>query len=252
MSWTLRFLGTGAAELSALGSSAVVLERDGEPVLLVDCGPDVVPRYWDTYGVAPKALYLTHVHLDHVGGMESLFTRIRFGEERFPEPVIFTHAALVPLLQGRVADYPNVAAEGGSNFWDAFRLTPCSRGFWHEGLWFDVFPTRHHRPGTSYGIHLRGCFTFTGDTRPIPEVLETVAAHGGPIAHDCCLNGNPSHSGVEDIEREYPAKLRERMMLYHYTSAHDGEALRERGFAVAVPGQVVELPTPHAPHPDSG
>ncbi len=53
------------------------------------------------------------------------------------------------------------------------------------------------------------------------------------IAHDCALQGNPSHSGIDDLEREYPRELLARCLLYHYASAEDGEALRARGHRVA-------------------
>ena len=138
---------------------------------------------------------------------------------------IYAHAALITHLQARVADYPNVIAEGGANFWDAFVLVPCSRGFWHDGFWFDVFPTRHHAPMTSFGIALRGAFAWTGDTRPVPEMLSHFAPAPALIAHDCALHGNPSHSGIDDIEREYADDVRSRLVLYHYGSAKDGDAL---------------------------
>ena len=103
------------------------------------------------------------------------------------------------MLQARVADYPQVLAEGGANFWDAFSLVPVSRGFWHERVWFDVFPTRHHAPMTSFGLALRGSVVWTGDTRPIPEILAAFAAHGEVVAHDCVVSGNPSLAGIEDL-----------------------------------------------------
>ncbi len=243
MNWSLRFLGTGSAEHSGLGHSAAVLEHDGQPVLLIDCGFDVIPRFVQRYDGLPPAIFLTHLHLDHVGGLEALFSRIMFGAERLPPPALFVPAALVPLMQSRLADYPNVAAEGGFNFWDAFRLVPCSRGFWWQQHWFDVFGTRHHRPGTSFGLVLRGCFTYTGDTRPIADILDDVAEAGGPIAHDCALHGNPSHTGVDDLDT-YPGDLRTRLLLYHYASEDDAQALQERGYRVARPGQAVELPPP--------
>jgi hypothetical protein len=64
------------------------------------------------------------------------------------------------------------------------------------------------------------------------------------IAHDCALEGNPSHSGIDDLEREYPPALLARCLLYHYASAEDGEALRARGHRVGEPGQVVPLRAP--------
>ncbi|WP_329740673.1 MBL fold metallo-hydrolase [Dyella sp. A6] len=253
MNWHLHFLGTGAAHAVELGSSSAVLERDGEPLLLIDCGPDTLDRYQAAYaGRLPTALYLTHTHMDHVGGMERLFTRTWFDEALRGRMRVFCHAALVPWLQMRVADYPGVLAEGGVNYWEAFRLVPCSRGFWLDGQWFDVFATRHHRPDTSFGLALAGSFAFTGDTRPIPEVLGRYAEGRELIAHDCGLHGNPSHTGIDDIEREYDAALRARLLLYHYGSAADGAALAARGYRVVTAGQRVALEAPLPPRADAG
>jgi ribonuclease BN (tRNA processing enzyme) len=252
MSWHLHFLGTGAAHAVELGSSSAVLERDGKPLLLIDCGPDTLDRYLAAYGEPPQNIYITHTHMDHVGGMERLFTRLWFNEALRGRTRVFTHAALVPWLQARIADYPGVLAEGGVNYWEAFRLVPCSRGFWLDSLWFDVFATRHHRPDTSFGISLHGSFVFTGDTRPIPEVLAQYAGHSALVAHDCGLVGNPSHTGIDDIEREYDADLRARLLLYHYGSIADGKALVARGYRIAGTGERVALADPPPPRPDAG
>jgi len=252
MSWQLSFLGVGAAHAVSLGASSVVLERDGVPVLLVDCGPDTLDRYLAAYDALPPALFITHTHMDHVAGLEQLFIRLWFDPHARGTIRLFVHAGLVPWLQTRVADYPGVLAEGGVAFWEAFRLIPCTRGFWLDGHWFDVFATRHHVPGTSHGLALDGSFVYTGDTRPIPEVLARYADSGELIAHDCSLVGNPSHSGIEDIEREYDAALRRRMVLYHYGSAADGEALAARGYRIARPGGRLALSAPRPPRADAG
>ena len=252
VNWHLHFLGVGDAHASSLGASAAVLERNSEPLLLIDCGPGTLDRYLATYGTSPKAVFLTHAHFDHVGDMELLFARLWFGDRVRAGTRVFIHAALLPWLQGRVADYPGVAAEGGVSFWEPFQLLPCTRGFWLDGYWFDVFASRHHMPGTSFGLSLDGCFAYTGDTRPIPEALQARAAHGELIAHDCGLSGNPSHTGIDDLAGEYPEELRSRLLLYHYASAADGAAMAERGYRVAHPLERIALPAAAAVRPDAG
>jgi ribonuclease BN (tRNA processing enzyme) len=244
MSWALRFLGVGSAQAVELGSACAVLERDGRPLLMIDCGGEALSAFLAHYGSLPPALFLTHTHLDHVGGMERLFFRAWFDPEWRGRIPLYVPAALVPWVQARVADYPGVLAEGGVNYWDAFRLVPHQRGFWHDGLWFDTFPVRHHQPDTAFGLALRGSFVYTGDTRPIPEMLARYAAHDELVAHDCALHGNPSHSGIDDLEREYAPELLGRCLLYHYGSASEAEALQARGRRVAGAGQAYALAAP--------
>ena len=244
MSLALRFLGVGGAQSPQLGSACGVLERDGAPLLMIDCGAEALSAFLDRYGEPPRALYITHTHMDHVGGLERLFYKVYFDDRLRGRVRIHAHAALVPLLQARVADYPEVLAEGGANFWDGFVLIPVSRGFWLDGLWFDVFATRHHAPNTSFGIALSGSFAWTGDTRPVPEMLAEYAARRELVAHDCALAGNPSHTGLDDLEREYPAELRNRLMLYHYASEADAEVMEARGYRVARRDDLVALAMP--------
>jgi ribonuclease BN (tRNA processing enzyme) len=249
VSYALRFLGVGSAQAVELGSACAVLERDERPMLMIDCGSEALTAYLARYGEPPSAIYLTHTHFDHIGGLERLFYKIYFDERRRGNTHLFVPAALVPWVQRRVADYPGVLAEGGANFWDAFRLVPHSRGFWHEGLWFDSFPVRHHEPETAFGIALRGSFVYTGDTRPIPEMLARHAAGGELVAHDCGLVGNPSHSGIDDLEREYAPALLGQCLLYHYGSGADGDTLQSRGYRVARAGEAHVLREPTKQNP---
>jgi ribonuclease BN (tRNA processing enzyme) len=247
MNWSLRFLGVGSSAAVELGSASAVIEHDARPLLMIDCGQEALTAYLAHYGEAPEAVFVTHVHMDHVAGLERLFYRTYFDTQRCGKLKLYVPAAVVPHLQSRLADYPGVIAEGGANWWDAFQLVPVSRGFWHKGHWFDVFPVRHHLPDTAFGLRLRGAMVWTGDTRPIPEMLALHADAGELIAHDCALVGNPSHSGVDDLEREYPSGLLSRCVLYHYGSLADGELLRARSHRVAAPADVIVLAPPIDP-----
>jgi ribonuclease BN (tRNA processing enzyme) len=244
MAWTLRFHGVGNASAVELGSAMATLERGDAPWLTIDCGGEGLTAFQARYGDMPMAVFITHVHLDHVAGMERLFVASYFDAARRGQVRLYVPAPLVPLLHQRIASYPNVLAEGGANFWDAFQLVPVGEAFWHDGQRLEVFPVRHHWPETAFGLRLRGSVVWTGDTRPIPDMLARHADAGELIAHDCGLHGNPSHSGIDDLEREYPPALLARCVLYHYASAQDGEALRARGHRVATPGEGIALSPP--------
>lgn len=245
MTWALRFQGVGNASAVELGSAMATIERHGRPWLTIDCGAEGLSAYLAHYGEAPRALFVTHAHLDHVAGFERLFVDAMFGGHG-ERPRVYVPAALVPLLHQRVGDYPNVLAEGGANFWDAFQMIPVGDAFWHDGVRLETFEARHHWPRTAWGLRLRGSVVWTGDTRPIPETLAKMADAGELVAHDCALRGNPSHSGIADLEREYDAELLSRCVLYHYVGATEGQALKARGYRVADPGERLPLAEPVA------
>jgi hypothetical protein len=102
------------------------------------------------------------------------------------------------------------------------------QSFWHAGELFDVFAVQQLAYRSAFGLRLASCFLFTSDTRPVPEVLERFASDGEMIFHDCALQGNPSHTGLGDLNRHYSREQLSRMVLYHYESALAGEQIRRR------------------------
>jgi ribonuclease BN (tRNA processing enzyme) len=237
----LRFLGVGAAHALELGASSAVYEKSGTPQLLIDCGPGVPRRFRSHYAENPAAVFLTHVHLDHIAGLEQLQTASALSPG-CPPVRLYVPVAILSDLHVRVATLRFPLAEGGGNFWDAFQLIPVTEGFWHGGSWFDVFEVRHHAPGFAWGIRLAGRFVFTGDTRPIPEMLRYQGRCGEVLFHDCDWKGNPSHAGWPDLLREYDEALRERLVVYHYSSPGAAEQMTRAGARVARAGQCFPIP----------
>ncbi|MEC9410614.1 MAG: MBL fold metallo-hydrolase, partial [Pseudomonadota bacterium] len=70
VSYSLFFTGTGSGGNLSVGSSAAVLEKNGSPLLLIDCGPGTLNTYAEHYnGQLPSAVFLTHCHLDHIADL---------------------------------------------------------------------------------------------------------------------------------------------------------------------------------------
>ena len=245
-SFAVRFLGIGGPGAD-LGPVAVV-ERNAAPLLMIDCPPGALAAYRRQYGATPHSLYVTHTHLDHVGGMEDLFHGTIAAAQTEPGRRIrlFVAAPIVPSLQARLVCNRFMRAEGAVNFWDAFQLIPVSDGFWLKDYWFRVFESRHMQPAFCFGLQLAGAFVYTGDTRPIPEMLAAVAANGERVFHDCGIAANPAHTGIDDLFREYPASLRSRLLCYHYGSESNARVLEKRGLAVARRLLPVAVPAPEA------
>jgi ribonuclease BN (tRNA processing enzyme) len=239
---TLTFLGVGNAQARELGCSAAVLEMNGEPSLLFDCGPDTLHYYLERYQQKlPKALFLTHTHLDHIGGLENLFYRNWCSSSDIEPIKLYLPVRLVELVQKRIADYPSLLAEGGVNFWEAFQLIPVSDGFWHEGLEFNVFPVRHHEYLSAYGLSLSGAFLYTGDTKPIPEVITRYGCHQETLFHDCATQRNPSHTCYQELADNYRPEQLARMVFYHYESEDAGRTIEAHGYTIARQGQTFAL-----------
>jgi len=237
----MRFLGVGGSSGMELGSAAAVLEAGGQPLLQVDCGLDTPQRYAARYQGLPPAVFITHVHMDHCSGLEPLFYAAWFQRGATGPVRLFVPAEIVPSLQSRLVIERSPLAEGGVNFWDAFQLVPVGRGFFWQGLWFDVFPVRHHRPGFAYGLRVENLFLYTGDTRPIPDLMRHYACGTETVFHDGRLEGNPSHAGWSELRRDYPEELLERLYLSHYGPPREGILLRNQGAKLVETDAVYEL-----------
>lgn len=236
-SLSVRFLGVGDASQQSLGHASIVVD-DASTKLLVDCGPGVLSSYIDTYQALPQAVFITHCHLDHIADFEKLFIKCWFSTAQKNKTKIFVPVDIIPLLHSRVANYPGALAEGGVNFWEAFQLIPVSSGFEFSGLSFKVFPVRHHGLNSAYSLYLEDCFYYTGDTRPIPEIIEYEISEKSIIFHDCSVVGNPSHTGIDDIFREYKKDTINRMRFYHYNQADDQHIFYSRELKTVKPGDV--------------
>jgi ribonuclease BN (tRNA processing enzyme) len=244
----VKFLGVGDASQQGLGHASIVLETlygsPGAQRMLVDCGPGVIDSFIAEYDCLPDAVFITHCHLDHIADFEKLFIKSWFHKPKQHRPKIFVPITIVELLHSRVGSYPEALAEGGVNFWDAFQLIPVQDSFQFHDLCYQIFPARHHGLNSAYSLYLNDCFFYSGDTRPVPEVIEHKLDEKCTIFHDCSVLGNPSHTGIDDLIREYTPKTLQRLYAYHYHDASEGPRFIERGIKIVEPMSTFEFLLP--------
>lgn len=228
----LTFLGSGSGSGHAMGNASAVLEYKNK-TLCIDYGYLTAPTFASHYKKLPDAVFITHLHMDHAGGLEPLFYSAMI-EDSAPI-TLYVPAPIIPRLHEMFADNPNPWANEPVNFWDKFKLIPTTRQFFWEGLRFHPFEVRHHSPSTAFGLSLPGKFLFSGDTRPIPEAINRYASYGDKIFHDAGRYANPSHSGVDDLLNEYNEDIRQRLHIYHHNKPEDMAYVEEKGLKAVRP-----------------
>ncbi len=224
-------LGVGEAFAKTLRqTNYLVRPAEGEP-FLVDFG-HTAPRALHALGIEMRSVarvLLSHLHGDHVGGLEELgFTGYFSWGER---PVLHVPANLLPHLWDHV-----LAAGMGQRLHDPSGR-PRTAGL---ETYFDVRPLRPreavslgsvratpfatpHVPGRpSWGFRLEdratgGVAVLTCDSRLHRGNLEGPGRGAHAIFHDCQLsdNGAPIHATLREL-LALPLDVQERILLVHY------------------------------------
>jgi ribonuclease BN (tRNA processing enzyme) len=238
----LVLLGTGSADsLRYWNTNALVRTAHGN--LLIDCGYTIKHALADV-GLtleAIDAVFITHIHGDHVFGLERLGFESRYGFSR--RVTLYLEPAIHDVIWGQcLKGSMGYSSCGENRLEDFFDIALIENGrFEFGGCGFQTFPTPHTVGKPSFGLTINDRLVFTSDTKLIPELIDTAA---DLIIHDCTLQeGNPVHANLSELLSGYPEHLRRRMLLIHLgDEAHARREELERHFlGVARQGQILPL-----------
>lgn len=231
----LMMLGVGHSEAIDHWNNNAMVESNGRR-LLIDAGYTIKYALRDQ-GLTladVDAIFITHAHADHCFGLERIGYECRF---RYGfKPLLYLPAGVYEeLWEHTLKGVMGQVGEGQAELSDFFEVVLVGdQVFDFEGVGIRPFQNRHTPGKPSYGLILNDRLLFSGDTRPIPEIVSQHAP--GTILHDATLaDWNPVHSSVRELCENYPAGIRKRMHLMSYEDSfeqHRTEVEREfAGFA---------------------
>jgi ribonuclease BN (tRNA processing enzyme) len=252
----LQFIGVGSAFGYENYQSNMVLSHRGKR-MLIDAGGDV--RFaLKAQGLSYRdldAVYVSHLHGDHIHGMEFLafctYFDPGFKQSKGKLKLIGNSTVLDKLWE---AMKPGVRSIQGrlmtlDDYFDVQRVS-LNGSFVFEGTKFQLIQTVHVMDGyeivPSYGLLWtapNGQRVFlTTDTQFAPRQIETFYGESDIIFHDCETTKFKTgiHAHIDDLST-LPDETQAKMWLYHYSDGDKPDAV-DRGFAGYVKqGQVFDF-----------
>lgn len=215
----IQMLGTGSAFAKVFNNNNAVLQVNGR-TLLVDCGitaPKALYELGYNFG-ALDAVLITHIHGDHVGGLEEFAFQMKFVYNR--KPVLYIADSLVdPLwehtLKGGLQQFETETLD------DFFEVRPLSEGIKHEllpGLNVQLLSTNHIPNKASYSLLFNDYFFYSGDLTFDQDLICSLVYDRDVkvIFHDCQLySPGIVHACLSEL-LTLPAPVQERLYLMHY------------------------------------
>jgi ribonuclease BN (tRNA processing enzyme) len=255
--FSIQFLGVGAAfTLPVTGdmndcdwqSNLIVTAESGKKLLL-DCGSDIRFSLMQAgIGLAEiDAVYVSHAHADHVGGMEWQSFSTYFNPT-LPTPALYCSATLAGPLWNQSLKGGLESIEGAKVDLTAYynlRKIPRNGHFDWEGIRFELVQVVHimaeRSIKNSYGLMMYqpgGQKVFwTSDTQFCPNQIKVFYDQADLILHDCetTLFKSGVHAHYDDLVSLQP-NHKEKMVLYHYQpgapNQRDATADGFKGFAL--------------------
>lgn len=218
----LTFLGVGDAFGAELGHNSVFLEFE-ETNLFIDF-PATNRKFLRKLGKdldVVENVFITHLHEDHINGIQQLAYYHQIMTKRKPNLYIY---------QGLLDDFWDTVKAGlgkttkGRRFLDDyFNIHPIDNGKFQIGNQiFEIARTNHVLGMDSFGLLAEPFFYFSGDSNVDEPILKFVSNKVQKIFHDCHLWDLQidSHASLNNI-KELPHYVKEKIVLMHY---HDGYA----------------------------
>ncbi len=227
----ITFLGSGSAfSVGNQNYQSNILLTSNSSNLLIDCGGDIRHslheqglNYNDIHEV-----YISHLHGDHVGGLEWLGLNRRFNSQ-LPKPILHISDALVDKLWSKVlSGGMETLLNKLANLDDYFNVNLIAENsyFTWNHIKFHLVRTQHYfsnnQLAPSFGLFFycndKEIF-ITTDTQFTPEKFMEFYTKADLIFHDCTIGRFCGVHSHYDQLKTLDDQIKSKIWLYHYDSS---------------------------------
>ncbi|MGK7933220.1 MAG: MBL fold metallo-hydrolase [Microcystaceae cyanobacterium] len=251
----LIFLGSGSAFTVGGNNyhSNLLLVTDDQQKLLIDCGSDIRFSLFEQ-GFSHQDItdiYISHLHSDHVGGLEYLGIS-RYFMPQPSKPSLYLNEDLASIIWQRTLSGGMAAVQGNVlTLDDYFQVHPLEKNgyFIWQQIQFNLIQVKHIDTG-AYWMPTYGLFftinqtkiLFTSDTQFDLYTLKDYYEQADIIFQDCEISSYPTtvHAHYNELIT-LPLSIKQKMWLYGYQPQKLMNAIADgfRGFIKK--GQVFEF-----------
>ena len=225
----IQILGTGSAFCLHNHQSNLIVKKN-KKILLVDAGGDIRFSLKNAgYGIRDiDALYISHLHNDHIGGMEYLALYSYFDPGDSPIKLFIHQSILKELWDNALKAGLSSVQNKTLALKDYFNIFPISSEliFEWQNIKFALIPTPHIFNGKknifTYGLFIednesKKSIYLTGDTQFNPIKIQDAYNDADLIIHDCETSEFKSsvHSHYNEIKM-LDSHVKNKTYLWHY------------------------------------
>jgi hydroxyacylglutathione hydrolase len=225
-------IGVGTAFGRRFFNTNLMFEFGSGEFLLVDCGI-TASRSLETIGrsvLDVEHLFISHLHADHVGGVEELALKAKL--VRGNKVDLYINRKLVDEFWQSIRAGIEFTQLGRLRLDDYFRVHLHDDAFKLNGITFSTYPTRHIEGMSSFDIGF-GDLLLTGDTLFYEEYVRGRAQGFENVVHDCSFNNQQKvHAYYQDLLAN--RNLFANLSIIHYEDriAHYESILKDADIAV--------------------
>jgi hydroxyacylglutathione hydrolase len=217
----IQMIGTGNMFAKNFYNNNAIIHTENFRIL-IDCG-FTAARSLHQIGMNMNdidGILITHIHSDHVGGLEEFAFQMNFIHQRKPKlyvPVTIVDTLWEKTLCGALYD-PHNGYHSLNNYFDVIEIQEGTPIVIDNNFTIELFRTVHIKGKPSYALLINENLFYSSDMIFDPDLLQFIVAKGRckHIFHECQLTGvGEVHTTLAQL-LTLPETIQDKIKLMHY------------------------------------